>query len=968
MSKEMTKEIKTPEEALAILRSGSSLRFDEARKFLKENYPEIWNKYEQSLKAAEAKRAAAEADVLKNIEMIAKNRDELNLITNHYDMGQFGIREFVNPIMDRVDMYQTDEKTGKEVLLTKEEKTDYFKVLYSSARLEVEEAFVQSKSFHDATPKEKKAMVREAIEDNMLVKVYRVAAASSMEMPTDKEENPDSVNFFKYNKRQADKFRKLAKDVVATDKKIKMNTDAVLLSVADTAARTEGFANRLHEVAKSFEGAARQKLNAVSDHFKKRKSNLELLANKVSNGKYQEKIKPVVKAVVKGGKDSIKDNIIKIGTNIVVGGGIAAAIGAGSAAAPLVLAYGVYHGVTSWIWPLVTETRKVHRLAKEAGNPISWKEARKKGVKIAVQTKKVVQKDKNGNPILDANGREVVKKKNPYVVRGVINFVLGVGGGIVLSKALRAKEAIENGADIVTTAIDSVKSANEAATNAADVAGAAADVAQAGRAQAMSFRLFRTLTPAGAQLLDAGVSVVTDPHDATTRKRAGWEALGAIATAGIGAASLGISEYTATHEGGLKGLWEHIFHKETAEDVVSQVDPIAQEPQPEVVAEPVEFEPFPRAWNKDLGISEKRFNIMMSRLNNGKIADFDAQSLDRAYMNMDEEFMSHFPGKTKMQVFYDFTELARNGQRHQYVLGNAEHGFYINTPTERVRIITPEQAAGLTDDEKAKVIVDAGIVEQAKKALANGDKLLMSRLHGRGFLQRQLENVNANGMTDEKMNQVIEIAMRTYDPNQVSGATAEIHKLLPDLSKDQLKTIREIVDYNRSYEQNGEIMDQLGRALGCGEKNGIDYEAAADLLNRRNAILSLSNGPSVPLSQNGPECPTSTMLHVRRTVAPQMPEINDEVVIEDDPIIVPETKSIPEQLPAVKKLAYTPVAKVEEPMGREYLVKNVSDHWYNAEKQVSRPDDEVEVLIQNQEALEKHGIFGVFKMKRVKSK
>ena len=376
-------------------------------------------------------------------------------------------------------------------------------------------------------------------------------------------------------------------------------------------------------------------------------------------------------------------------------------------------------------------------------------------------------------------------------------------------------------------------------------------------------------------------------------------------------------------------MWDHIFHKEPVEDIV---DPVVPEPEP-VLPEPVEFERFPTEWNENLGISERRFNIMMSRLNNGKIADFDAQSLDRAYMNMDDEFMSHFEGKTKMQVFYDYVELARNGQRHQYVLGNAEHGFFINTPTGR------------------HAITDEGVIEQAKKALANGEKLLISRLHGRSFLQEQFENVKIDGMTEEKMNQVIEIAMHTYDPNQVSGATAEIHKLFPDLTGAQLKVVREIVDYNRAYEQNGELMDQIGRALGCGEKDGIDYAAAAALLDKRHAILSLSNGPSRPISQNGPDCPTSTMLAVRGAPAPEpkVPEFETEVEVADEPLVIPPTKALDTSVPAVRKMAV--VAKVEEPAGREYLAKNVSDHWNNAKRQKTLSDEEAERLIRIQEKL-----------------
>ena len=826
----MAKEEMTKEKAVAILQSGNSLHFDEAREFLQKNYPEIWKEYEKTVNEAAAAKAASQESVLKSIEMVAQNKEELRVLANHYDMGQIGIKEFVNPIMDRVDMYQKDEKTGKDVLLSKEEKTDYFKVLYSSARLEVEQALVQSESFHNATPKEKKERVREAIEDNMLVKIYRVAAASAAELPSDKEANPDSPNFFKYNKRQADKFRKMAKDVLASDKRIKINTDAVLLSVADTAARTESFSEKLHETAKSFDGVARQKLNDVADHFKKRKSSLELWANKVSKGKYQETVKPVVKALVKGGKDSIKDNIFKIGTNFAIGVGAAVAMKVGVAAAPLVFAYGVYHGVTSWGWPIVTETRKAHRLAKEAGQPISWKEARKQGVKTATATKKVVKTDKNG--------KEVVKKKNPYVVRGVINSVLGIAGGIALSKAFAAKDAVENAANIVTTAADSTKNVV--------------------RSQALGFRMFKALTPSGAQMLDAGVSFMTDPHDPTTRKRAGWEALGALTTAAVSGTLLGVSEYNATHEGGLRGLWDHLLHRDTPAsgnggDVLW--DPEGRLPQvgenggvdATDVQPNVEPETFfiPQEWDKSMGISKGQYLAQLREQNNV------------------DEYFQHYHARLHNEDIMPWNAYAHAMMKAHDLVD------YLPEGTTEEQVVTQYFA-------------------------------LFGHYH---FANKDL---------------------------------IAIDKPLP----------------LGSFSNHDPEMTALYKYLFCdGKLEDLDQSALDHLMNAKEYMLGHSDADNhnviVKFVQH---CKTAgNGSRWAGTPAPKVPEFEEEIEVAEDPIYIPPTKALDTTVPAVRKMAV--VAKVEDPTGREYLAKSVSDHWNNAKIQKTISDEEAERLIRIQEKL-----------------
>lgn len=961
MSKEMTKE-----EALKILRSEFSARKDEAREFLQKNYPEVWAEYEQSLKAAHVAPARADENLLKNVEMIVKNKEDLRVIMNHADMKSFGVREFIAPVFERVDIYQKDEKTGKETLVSDaSQKEDFFKAMYFGGRLEAEQALVQSKTFYEATPEQKKEMALGAIEDNVLAKIYCAAAVAAVEEPKDDEAEIGTSAYYKYTKRQADKCRNLAKDVTASDKRIKITTDAILLSTAATAAKTNAFSEKLRHAAKSFDDDVRQKLNEVAMHFTKRKTALEQFADKASNGRYSEVVKPVVKAIVKNGSDSIKDNIFKLGTSIAIAVGATVALKTGLIAAPaLALGYGIYYGATSWIWPIVTETRKAHRLAKEANKPITWKEAKKIGKKNATQSKEVVKIRK---------GKEVVKKRNPYITRGIINSVLGVGGGILLQKVFKAKEAV---------------------TNVVDIAKEAVEAAGVAKKQQFGFRLFKSLTPSAAQLADAGVTFVTGYHDPNLRQRARWEAGTALIGAGISATILGWSEYKDEIKDMLKG----IFGKDSADEglqsageslrsvinlkdkwvtdypyqrggqaPVQDVHYIARPDWQNVAEEglgdvaPVAPEPFPTVYSKDFGIEKWRFEEMMRNINNGKIDVLDPQALDRAYMNMDEEFMSNFEGKTKMQVFYDIAELSRNGRRHQLVLGNAEDGFFINTPTGRYSIIDSETAAKMAKDGVVRndVIVDDGVIAQAKAALAADDKLYISRLHGREFLREQFENVNIEGMTDEKMSKAIEIAMETYNNDQVAGATAEIRELFPDMNKDQVTMVSKIVDYNRRFDENGEQLEQLLRAIGCDEKDGIDYEASKDLLNQREAILKMSDKPT-RLSSRTPGCNErmTHILHVDKPVEEPktfvLPE-EAKISVQDTPL---RTRAMPDYGPEQQLM---PADEVE-PLGRQYIAKNVSDHWNDARIQKTISDADAERYVNNQELLSEKPIKGFFKV------
>lgn len=892
MSKEMTKEeVQEIERAVAILKGDfSHPNFSEAKRLLERLEPD----HPVLRELAEREEAYRRENEMKSDDasVYVDNAKDLQEFANDYYASSFSVKKkYMDAISDRVDVYATDEKTGETAVLSAEKKNDYLSLLFQKSKLETSMALLGNENYRTLSLKEKKEVFRSATDDRFFAEVAKVSMASSVRAPKGKELKTGSQEQFDYIRALSGQFRSSLEDALATNKKIKINEDAVLVSVMDTADKAQAYHTQLKEKARKLGGESRTKLNEVAVRVLARKHKLEEKAEAVSNGKYKKIIQ------------SFRQNKFQIAANAAATLALSLS-GYGTVA---LAAYAAYMAAGALVHPILNETQKMKDERKEKGLPPMsfaerWHKAR---VKLAGSKKEGVKGD-------------------PKYWRKA-----GITAGVsLLSFGLLAKHA-------------------------------AAFQATEDFRKAFSWtRLGVANTAQGTETAITGVRTLKNKNDVNAKKEFKGAALGLGIGLGVGAIAQCMRDIDGVKD------WVHgIFHKdsvttltESGNDGSMLWDPEGRlvsggesvnaggnatnvdiaDVQPEV-----EIERFPTEWNENLGISERRFNIMMSRINNGKIADFDAQSLDRAYMNMDEEFMSHFEGKTKMQVFYDYVELARNGRRHQYVLGNAEHGFFINTPTGR------------------HAITDEGVIEQAKKALASGEKLLISRLHGRSFLQEQFENVKIEGMTDEKMQEAIDIAMKTYDPNQVSGATAEIHKLFPDLTKAQLKTVHDIVDYNREYEQNGALMEQIGRALGCNEKDGIDYAAAAALLDKRHAILSLSNGLSRAVSQNTADC-NETMLAVRGVPVAKVPEFGTEFEVADKPITLPETKLVVDETPfSVPKMR---VAQVREETGRIYPAKNVSDHVNNAEIQENTSNSEAGRLIDDQDLLSKKPVKGFFQV------
>lgn len=730
-----------------------------------------------------------------------------------------------------------------------ETKNAYLKLLFEAAKKEAALSLYGNEEFHKQSKEEKAKTLREEANDVYMSRIATIKLGSVIEKPKGKECEIGSEEFRAYTKRQADQARLLFSSSFKGGKS-NVKVSQILASVADTASNVDNYVGALRQKADKLTGEARHSLKSLEARITSGWKKVEETANHISNNRY-EIFRNVKKSVRAGFHDNKIQTITGLAAVIAMRAGMAASV-------PWALgAYGAYMAASGYVMPIIAEMRKLKREAKEENRePLSFKER----LKMAIHKKwdKTIVNEQ-GQEIENPERKKYLRRARITAGIGLVGFTglagLTASGAAVAGKAVANTWLLRTGAPITAQGVDlrfakkrrrEAKAALKESDNEKtqkEFLGAQQEVnnarlgfylglALSGGSQGMSHALQNSgvmeqvsETLQGMHIFGNGAEVADNMQDVVSNSdwpkmdTPNWEVQDAepVMLRGVNVeVSVDSSDISNLDESQLKLSAEAI------------------EPMPN------DAELFPREYSQDLGITQKQYNILMSRLP-GIMKDFDDVSLDRAYLNMNDEFMANFEGKTKMEVFYETLALARNSRRSQVVLGNAESGFYVNTPTERV------------------AITDEGIIEQAKQALANGDKVYISRLHGREFLRGQFENLKLDGMNDEKMSKIVEIAMKTYDSSEVGNATNQIREVFPDLSKAEVSKISEIVNYNRRFEANGKTLESIFNAIGCGEKIE-DGKAANDLIDNAQAILRQSKGPARIVGQNV-EC-NDTVVHI----------------------------------------------------------------------------------------------------------
>ncbi len=887
MAKEMTKEF-----AIEILKGSiSHPRFEEAKRFLMDNFASD-SEVARVLAAAEGKEYEAENNLSSDdVNVYEKNTEDLNKLGDEFKFDDLTKDEDVGAIVDQVNIFETvTDKDGNpiqtsegpaEEMLSKEESRKYTSLIFDAATLKAKMHLTGDETFSKLDD-ETKAKRYKGLVNRIFFTDLAVTAVAG-EIDTNLQPKIGTKEYEEYISKQAEQATTAFMEAADGGCPINIHAEHILASVADTAQKVETYADKLREKAKKLGGKARTKLNEISVGFNTRLNKLEDKADKFSKGKYRKYAKPVL--------TRMSDNRVQLVGNTATTMLLTAALV--TPAAPVALgAYGVYFAATSWVYPITERARRNNRIRKEKGEEKlkfkdAWREAKDQ---LLAKTVKVT--DKETGEIKEVENEE--RKK--YIRRAAIKTGVALVGFGLLAKKIAQLEAARKAVSLTRMGVTNTAQAtevgiagtavlkNKSAKNKQDLTNASIGLGVG------------LATSALTQLLTGNTELFSQKGDEVADQIA---QNGGIETLGDGA-DYAATDTLATAQADTTG-----FEGGTPAEDLAEVTTQA------------EFEPFPREWSEDLGLSRRQYNNLMSRLP-GILKEVDENSPDRLYNNLNDEVMANFPGKTKMQVLYDIEELYRNGRRSQFVLGNAEHGFYINTPMGR------------------EPITDEGVIAAAKQALANGDKISVARLHGENFLVGQFHKMNIEGLDSDKMDAIVKIAMETYDPNEVKEAVAQIHEILPDLDKAQLATIAKIVDYNRQFEVNGKIMGDLLHMVACGEGNGNGAEMS-DLVNKTQAILAQSHGDARPLGQEI-DCGRDNVVHVHRTVKevevkveePTLP-ILEEPVIEEEPIVIPETKApvLEDTMPKVKVAEY----KAPEPKGRHIIAEGNQDYVSDARVQ-----------------------------------
>lgn len=577
------------------------------------------------LEDQESETQSEEAD---DLSMYTQNHEAASKEAESYTYEEFanGGDIVLNSYVERTEIKDEHNKT-----LEPEAKTSYMKLLFEAAKLKAETVLTKDKEFHDYrvhpenySENGQRHYYRFLINDIFATDYASAVAAYKVEpLPKDKTSAKDLSDHIQA---QSSKAREALRNMFKGSEPIKVKTDSILVACADAAHQAENFATKLKERAKK---AAQTGFANLAASIQKSKQKLEEKAMFVSKNRY---------AIFKNIKGSLHDNAVKIGGNLAASTalGVVAATAGAPAMASAIAAYGAYHAVSAWVYPIIAEKRKISRMAKEQGakalNP--WKRAWK-------------------NVTTKAEG----KKVNSYVLQGVVNTALGVVGGSVLAHSV----------------------------SAASTAQAAITAAATARSSA---RMGRALTPAAAQLTDAGVSYLSDPHNKENASRARQTAVTALIGAGINLAMISLSNgasaenlndladntsaealpvHASVEEAPVVSADQSVdaetnvgTDNQVEETVIPEQESVAPvEEAPEAETTVVETAGFPKEYSPEMGISERQYNTLINTME-GTLVDAEGQNvtLDNAYDNLSDEAMQkYFPDMTKEQVLYKYNRL-----------------------------------------------------------------------------------------------------------------------------------------------------------------------------------------------------------------------------------------------------------------------------------------------------------------------
>lgn len=875
----------------------SQSKVQDALKIVKEQDPDnpILKAYLQQVENFEKANNLQSNDA----EVYDQNSKDAAFSLNGYTFDKFTADKNNKDIAGYIDNAEvTDSESGK--VLEGQERKDYLSLIFEGAKLKAETSLSGNEDFAKMKKAEKIKVFKAEVKTIFFADFARSAIASELETPTTLEQRVGTKEYKAYIMRQSQKASEVFQKIVDGGKKIKIKTDAILASCADTAAQTEQYIKGLRLKAQQLAANAAQSakngaqkasdnirndFNKIADRLQKHKNNFEQLANNVSKNRYE---------IFKNIKGSFSDNKIKLFGNVAANAAFGywtAAVASGAVAGaaapvlvPAVAAYAVYHAAGAWVYPVVAEMRKINRKKREAGEPtLPFKQALKQAWKNKMDSR---------------------KDKRTYIISGVVNTALAAGGLAWLKDGLEA-------ADAAATLTDGVKDGLNV-TLASSIAETRHAISM-GRADAATM----------AQLADAGVAYgvsVADPENLEKKAEAKQTAIAALVGMGFNAAFQGIGfarghnassdvlspevetpapaisdaandtaneASSAPKNGFFKGLWSKMFGANEADNAstasasnpagsdVNAPNPANVDEAPEVesnapaeAAQPETAETnnmtglFPKEYNKDMGISETQYNTLVKTTEGTlKAATGEEITLDRAYSNLNSA-MDNFEDKTKEEIMYKYNRL---------------YAFM-------------------------------------RKAYNVGDGTLRETPSGREYLTSRFSNISISGMNDEKMTQLVNYAMEnTYaDKAELKDG---LNNLFPEgLSNKDMTSLVTAIHSNQRFNQYQSEMEALTKLLGCGEQiNAEQAKAINNMLDNTDALLATGKahtqltGLSLAKDCHDDDGEWKYInVEPKEVPVPAVPELGDVELPADEPIAVEPTpiELQPDDDLQIKPMAY----------------------------------------------------------------
>ncbi len=916
------------EEAVAILQGEtlaaingadgfSQSKIQEALKIIQDkdpNHPALKAYQEQLANFEKANKLQSNNPVV-----YAQNSEDTDFTLRGYTFDKFTESSENDDIREYVDNTElTDSVSGK--VLEGQERKDYLNLIFEGAKLKTETSLTGDEEFAKLSHAEKIKTVKAELKTIFFADFARTAIASDLEKPTTLEQRIGSKEYKDYILRQSQKASGIMQKIVSGGQKIKIKTDAILASCADTAAQTEQYIKGLRlkaqqAVAQAAQSAkngvqkasdnVRNDFNKIADRLQKRKNNFEQLANNISKNRYQ---------IFKNIKGSFSDNKIKLFGNVAANAAFgyvtaAAASGAVAGAAapvlvPAVAAYAVYHAAGSWVYPVVAEIRKINRQKREAGEAtLPFKQALKQAWK---------------------NKTESRKNRRTYIVSGLINTAVAAGGFAWLKDGLEAADAASALTDGVKDGLNVTLASSIAETRHA---------ISMGRAGAATM----------AQLADAGVAYgvsVADPQNLEKKAEAKQTAIAALVGMGLNAAAQGLSSAlqgsgnaetsdVLSSDNGTPapvdnpvnndGVVNPVVGAPANNPEVNDVDPapsagdnvsdIADTTNDASVAPKPNF--VKGLWNKWFGGRNNDETPSTPIVGDGRnpdgslqLSDGNGDAINIVDNGGNAGDVATNDGDVPAGLFpREYNQDMGISQREYNTLVNTTEGTLKAATGEEVTLDraysnlsgSMEQFNGRTEEEI--MYKYNRLYAFMRKAYSVGDGTLRETPSGSEYLTSRFSNINLPGMNEDKMSQLVDFAKDNTYANKAELKEG-LNKLFPEgLSNKDMTALITTIHSNQRFNQYQSEMEALTKLLGCGEKISDEQALAINkMLDNTDALLATGKahtqltGLSLAKDCNDDDGEWRRVaVQPKEVPLPETPDLgdaelpNDEIVIDDTP-------------------------------------------------------------------------------------